>query len=83
MRPLPKRSPLCDELGYDWADEGHEFGGTIVAVRRDNARFKMGDRVAVKNARRMPGMRILLFWKSSRLQQACRQQAGLLSVCGM
>lgn len=35
---------------HDWADEGHEFGGTIVAVRSDNARFKIGDRVAVKNA---------------------------------
>jgi L-iditol 2-dehydrogenase len=35
---------------HDWADEGHEFGGTIVAVRSDNARFKVGDRVAVKNA---------------------------------
>jgi len=35
---------------HDWADEGHEFGGTIVAVRRANARFKTGQRVAVKNA---------------------------------
>jgi threonine dehydrogenase-like Zn-dependent dehydrogenase len=35
---------------HDWADEGHEFGGTIVSVRRANARFKAGERVAVKNA---------------------------------
>jgi len=35
---------------HDWADEGHEFGGTIVAVRCENARFRLGDRVAVKNA---------------------------------
>ena len=35
---------------HDWADEGHEFGGTIVAIRRERARFRIGDRVAVKNA---------------------------------
>jgi len=34
----------------DWADEGHEFGGTVVAVKRDIPRFAIGDRVAVKNA---------------------------------
>jgi D-arabinitol dehydrogenase (NADP+) len=37
-----------------WADKwehlGHEFGGTIVAARRTNGRFKVGERVAVKNA---------------------------------
>lgn len=34
----------------DWADEGHEFGGTVVAVNRDNPRFAIGERVAVRNA---------------------------------
>jgi (R,R)-butanediol dehydrogenase/meso-butanediol dehydrogenase/diacetyl reductase len=34
----------------DWDDLGHEFGGTIVAVRGPNARFEIGDRVAVRNA---------------------------------
>jgi threonine dehydrogenase-like Zn-dependent dehydrogenase len=34
----------------DWCELGHEFGGTIVAVRRRRARFAAGDRVAVRNA---------------------------------
>jgi threonine dehydrogenase-like Zn-dependent dehydrogenase len=35
---------------HDWADEGHEFGGTVVAAKRDSSRFAIGDRVAVRNA---------------------------------
>ena len=34
----------------DWDDLGHEFGGMIVAVRGQDRRFSVGDRVAVKNA---------------------------------
>lgn len=34
----------------DWDDLGHEFGGTIVAVRDGLEGFAAGDRVAVKNA---------------------------------
>ena len=34
----------------DWDELGHEFGGTITAVGKCNARFSIGDRVAVRNA---------------------------------
>ena len=34
----------------DWQELGHEFGGTVVAVQRSDARFAVGDRVAVRNA---------------------------------
>ncbi len=34
----------------DWEDLGHEFGGTIVAKRKEGGRFAIGDRVAVRNA---------------------------------
>ncbi|MGE0394444.1 MAG: zinc-binding dehydrogenase [Vicinamibacterales bacterium] len=34
----------------DWQEVGHEFGGTVIAVRRPGARFAPGDRVAVRNA---------------------------------
>jgi threonine dehydrogenase-like Zn-dependent dehydrogenase len=34
----------------NWEHLGHEFGGTIVAARRSDSLFKVGDRVAVKNA---------------------------------
>jgi threonine dehydrogenase-like Zn-dependent dehydrogenase len=34
----------------DWAEEGHEFGGTIIAVRRRDGKFRLGQRVAVRNA---------------------------------
>jgi L-iditol 2-dehydrogenase len=34
----------------DWQEVGHEFGGTVIATRRPDARFAPGDRVAVRNA---------------------------------
>jgi L-iditol 2-dehydrogenase len=34
----------------DWQEVGHEFGGTIVAARRPDGLFSVGDRVAVRNA---------------------------------
>ena len=34
----------------DWDDLGHEFGGTVFAVRDEGGRFRPGDRVAVRNA---------------------------------
>jgi threonine dehydrogenase-like Zn-dependent dehydrogenase len=34
----------------NWEHLGHEFGGTIVSARRGDSRFRVGDRVAVKNA---------------------------------
>ena len=34
----------------DWDDLGHEFGGTVVAVGPGTRRFRIGDRVAVRNA---------------------------------
>lgn len=34
----------------DWDDLGHEFGGTIVARRKEGGRYAIGDRVAVRNA---------------------------------
>lgn len=34
----------------DWDDLGHEFGGTIVAVGSGNRHFKIGERVAIRNA---------------------------------
>lgn len=33
-----------------WQEVGHEFGGTVVATRGAGARFRTGDRVAVRNA---------------------------------
>lgn len=35
---------------HTWEHLGHEFGGTVVSARRNDGRFKAGDRVAVKNA---------------------------------
>ncbi len=34
----------------DWDDLGHEFGGTVVAVRDGIEGFRPGDRVAIRNA---------------------------------
>src|SRR5258708_38911322 len=34
----------------NWEHLGHEFGGTIVSARHGDSRFRVGDRVAVKNA---------------------------------
>lgn len=46
------RSDLYSAADWDseWSEEGHEFGGTIVAVRRQNGKFRLGQRVAVRNA---------------------------------
>ena len=46
------RSDLHAAEGWaqDWQEIGHEFGGTIVAARRQDGRFAVGDRVAVRNA---------------------------------
>jgi L-iditol 2-dehydrogenase len=35
---------------HNWECLGHEFGGTVVAARREDGMFSVGDRVAVKNA---------------------------------
>jgi len=41
---------FATDWAHNWEHLGHEFGGTIVAVRRPDGIFKIGDRVAVKNA---------------------------------
>ncbi|HYK90804.1 MAG TPA: alcohol dehydrogenase catalytic domain-containing protein [Acidobacteriota bacterium] len=38
------------DWAQDWSEEGHEFAGTIVAARRPDGRFRLGQRVAVLNA---------------------------------
>lgn len=40
----------AEDWAHDWQEVGHEFGGTIVATRRPDGRFAVGDRVAVRNA---------------------------------
>jgi threonine dehydrogenase-like Zn-dependent dehydrogenase len=38
------------DWAQDWSEEGHEFAGTIVAARRSDGRFRVGQRVAIRNA---------------------------------
>ncbi len=38
------------DWAQDWSEEGHEFAGTIVAARRSDGRFSVGQRVAIRNA---------------------------------
>lgn len=40
----------AENWAHDWQEVGHEFGGTIVAARRQDGRFAVGTRVAVRNA---------------------------------